>query len=140
MSHRSRALPVSRRRGVSLFEAIAALAIVGATSVGALAVAGAGVRTAEQARRAHEVQALVREHLARVELARDEELQLLPDSLAAGTFAPPFEDYRWEMTARPDAQYAGLFRIALVVRWDAGAFVTESALYRRPARRMLEGE
>jgi type II secretory pathway pseudopilin PulG len=125
---------------VSLIEAIAALAIVGATSVGALAVAGAGVRTAEQARRAHEVQALVREQLARVELARDEELLLLPDSLAAGPFAPPFDDYRWEMAVRPDARYNGLFRIELVVRWDDGAFVTESAIYRRPARRVLEGE
>lgn len=140
MSRRSHVSHAPRRRGVSLFEAIAALAIVGATSVGALAVAGAGVRTAEQARRAHELQALVREQLARLELARDEELRLLPDSLAAGTFAPPFDDYRWEMAARPDARYNGLFRIELVVRWADGVFVTQSAIYRRPARRVLEGE
>jgi len=127
-----------RRPGVSLFEAIAALAIVGATSISALAVAGAGVRTADRARRVHEVQALAQEQLARLELARDEELLALPDSLATGRFAPPFDDYRWEAESRPDARFAGLFAIELVVLWPDGAFATESAIYRRPASQLLE--
>lgn len=137
---RSREWCAPQRRGVSLFEAIAALAIVGATSVGALAVAGAGVRTAEQAQRVHEVQALVREQLVRLELARDEELLALPDSLAAGRFAPPFDAYHWEMDARPDRRYAGLFTIELVVHWPDGAFATQSAIYRRPPMRAMDGE
>lgn len=138
MWRRDRGRPMSRR-GVSLFEAIAALAIVGATSVGALAVAGAGVRTAGQARRVHEVQALVREQLARLDLARDEELLVLPDSLAAGQFAPPFDEYRWQAESRPDRRYAGLFTIEIVVSWPDGAFATTSAIYRRPVMRVLEG-
>lgn len=136
---RGRARATRRRRGVSLFEAIAALAIVGATSVGALAVAGAGVRTAERARRVHEVQALVHEQLVRLELARDDELRALPDSLASGTFAPPFDEYRWQAESRPDPRYAGLVTIELVISWADGAFATTSAIYRRPAARVLEG-
>jgi len=43
------------RRGVTLLEAVAAIAIVGMTSVAALEAAGGEMRTAERARRAIEV-------------------------------------------------------------------------------------
>lgn len=130
----SRVRPVRpvQRHGVSLLEAIIALAIVGATSAAALASAGAGVRAADGARRAHEVEALSQEQLARLALADEAALRALPDSLAAGRFAAPFDDYAWRIESRPDVRTPGLYRVRLEIAWDEGAFVAHSALYRPP--------
>jgi hypothetical protein len=43
---------------VTLFEAVAAVTIIGMTSIGALAAVGAGFRTAERAKRALDAEAL----------------------------------------------------------------------------------
>lgn len=120
------------RRGLSLLEAVAALAIVGATSLGALSVASSGTHAAERARRAHEVQALLDEQRARLTLATEAELRLLPDSLEVGRFDAPFVEYSWRTTVQPDARYPGLFRVRIEVEWSDGAVATEGAEYRRP--------
>jgi type II secretory pathway pseudopilin PulG len=122
------------RRGLSLIEAVAALAIVGATSLGALSVASSGTHAAERARRAHEAQALLEETRVRLALATESELRLLPDSLAGGTFDAPFTDYAWRSDVRPDARYPGLFLVTVEVRWNDGIVVAESAEYRPGGR------
>ena len=121
------------RRGVSLLEAVAALAIVGATSASVLAVTGAGVRTAERARRALEATALAQEALARITLLSEASLRALPDSVGAGTFATPFDEYAWQAAVRPDATIPGLYRVEVAVTWDGGTQPLNTALYRRPA-------
>lgn len=123
------------RRGLSLLEAVAALAIVGATSAGVLAATGAGVRTAERSRRAHEAEALAEEQLALVTVAGGTTLPLLPDSLAHGVFAPPFDEYSWDVTVQPDATLPGLYAVQVDVTWAGGAQSLQSALYRRPPGR-----
>lgn len=127
--------PVRVRRGVSLLEAVAALAIVGATSASILATTGAGVRAAERARRAHEASALADETMARIALLSDEALRVLPDSLSGGTFAAPFDEYAWEASVQGDAQFAGLFTVLVSVQWEGGVQSTTTALYRRPVGR-----
>jgi type II secretory pathway pseudopilin PulG len=121
------------RRGLSLVEAVAALAIVGATSLGALSVASSGTHAAERARRAHEANALLEEQRARLALAAEGELRLLPDSLAAGRFDVPFAEYAWRSEVQPDPRYPGLFAITVEVRWNDGVVVAEGAEYRPPA-------
>ena len=140
MWHASAAAPAHRRvrrrarRGVSLLEAVAALAIVGVTSASVLTVAGAGVRTAERARRAHEATALAQETLARISLLDEASLLPLPDSLRVGTFAPPFADYDWDAAVRADASRPGLYTVDVTVQWEGGGQTLTTAVYRRPRR------
>lgn len=121
------------RRGLSLLEAVAALAIVGATAASVLATTGAGVRGAERARHAHEAAALAEETLARVALLDEESLRALPDSLAGGAYAAPFDDYRFSTALRGDAAVPGLVVVDVTVEWDGGQQQYTTALYRRAA-------
>ncbi|MGE5731089.1 MAG: type II secretion system protein, partial [Gemmatimonas sp.] len=59
------------RRGITLLEAVVAIAIVGMTSVAALEAAGGEMRTAERARRAIEVEALASSRLEFMDLLTD---------------------------------------------------------------------
>ncbi|MFN7459329.1 MAG: hypothetical protein ACK5U0_18290 [Gemmatimonas sp.] len=128
------------RRGLSLLEALAALAIVGATSAGVLAATGAGLRTATRARHVVEAEALALEVYARLALASDAALRALPDSLAGGQFPEPFAEYDWRATVRPHAEWAGLVTVEIAVTWPEGAHRLASALYRRaPAAALEEG-
>ena len=124
------------RRGVSLFEAVFALAIVGVTAIGALAAVGAEMRTAERARRVLEVEALANERLVFLYLLTDRDLLNLPDSVSAGVFEPPFDQYKWTTTSTPSETYPGLYDIRLTVTWQEGTqpntYAVSAAQYRRP--------
>lgn len=120
------------RRGISLFEAVAALAIVGMTAVSALAAVGAEMRTAERARRALVVEALATQRLDYMSLLSDRELQSLPDSVARGTFEPPLAEYRWTASAAPSSAQAGVYAVHVNVEWKAGSYALHSYIYRRP--------
>lgn len=120
------------RRGISLFEAIAALAIVAVTSVSALAAVGAEMRTAEKARRAIEVEALITERVDYLSIMTDRELQSLPDTVANGRFEVPFEEYAWSTSSSPSTLYPGLYDIEIALEWPGGSHQVTSAVYRRP--------
>ncbi|HEV8410426.1 MAG TPA: hypothetical protein VGQ30_07950, partial [Gemmatimonadaceae bacterium] len=77
-------MPPRARRGVTLFEAVAALAVVGTVAVSALSAASGEMRTAARARRALEVEALATSRLDFLALMNDQQLQNLPDSVAKG--------------------------------------------------------
>jgi type II secretory pathway pseudopilin PulG len=126
------------RRGLSLLEAVAALAIVGATSAGVLAATGAGLRTAAQARHAYEAEALSLEMHAMLALADEGTLRALPDSLAGGRFPEPFAQYRWKTEVRPHSEWGGLLMVQIEVQWPEGAHRIASALYRRPPAERTE--
>jgi type II secretory pathway pseudopilin PulG len=125
-------MPRRARRGVSLFEAVAALAIVGVTAVSALSAAGGEMRTAERARRALEVEALATARLDFLALMSDQQLQNLPDSVAKGTFEPPLDGYKWATTATPLATQAGIYDVRILVDWKGGSYRLQSYVYRRP--------
>ncbi len=120
------------RRGITLFEAIASLAIVAVTTISALATVGAEMRTAERARRAIEVEALMTERVNLLHLATDRELQSLPDTIADGQFDAPLDEYSWSTTSSPSAMYPGLYDVTVTLAWRGGSSTVHTAQYRRP--------
>jgi type II secretory pathway pseudopilin PulG len=120
------------RRGITLFEAVVALTIVGLTAAGAMAAAGGELRTAERARRAVEVEALATQRLDFLALLNDRELQLLPDSVARGTFPAPLDQYEWTTSAAPVTAEAGVYDVRVKVSWDDGSYTLRTYLFRRP--------
>jgi type II secretory pathway pseudopilin PulG len=135
MPRRARMLRTTRK-GISLFEAVAAVTIVGITAVSALSAAGSEMRTAARARRAIEVEALATSRLDFLALMSDQQLQNLPDSVAKGTFDAPLDGYKWETTATPLATQAGVYDIRISVIWKEGtgdnSYYLRSYVYRRP--------
>jgi type II secretory pathway pseudopilin PulG len=122
----------SNRRGISLLEAVVAIAIVGITSVSALEAVGGDMRTAERARRAIEVEALASSRLEVMDLLTDRELQALPDSVESGKFLPPLDEYSWKATSAPLSDQAGIYAVRVTVDWPAGSYVVRTYQYRQP--------
>jgi len=124
------------RKGVTLFEAVAALAIVAATAVSALSAVGGEMRTATRARQALEIEALATSRLDFLALMSDQQLQNLPDSVAKGTFDPPLNAYTWTTTTTPLATQAGIYDVRIQVGWKDGlkdaTYALHSYIYRRP--------
>jgi type II secretory pathway pseudopilin PulG len=125
-------MPRRARNGISLFEAVAALAIVGVTSMSALSAVSGEMRTAARARRALEVEALATSRLDFLSLMSDQQLQNLPDSVAKGTFDPPLDGYKWVTTATPLATQAGIYQVRIEVDWKESSYTLQSYVYRRP--------
>ena len=125
-------MPTRSRSGISLLEAVVAVAIVGMTSISALEAVGSGMRTAEKARRAAEAEALATSRLDFMTLMTDRELQALPDSVAKGTFPEPLEEYSWTTTSKADADQAGIYSVHVTITWPNGSYTVPTYLYRRP--------
>jgi type II secretory pathway pseudopilin PulG len=129
---------MSRRakKGVTLFEAVAALAIVGVTAVSALSAVGGEMRTATRAKQALDVEALATSRLDFLALMSDQQLQNLPDSVAKGTFDAPLDSYKWVTTTTPLATQAGIYDVRIQVEWKDGpkdaTYGLHSYIYRRP--------
>jgi type II secretory pathway pseudopilin PulG len=120
------------RRGITLFESVAALTIVGLVAISALEAVGAEMRTAERARRALEVEALATMRLDALELLNDQELQAIPDSVAAGQFDDPLGEYTWTIESTPVAELPGVYDVALTINWENGSYPIHTKMYRRP--------
>jgi prepilin-type N-terminal cleavage/methylation domain-containing protein len=120
------------RSGFSLLEAVIALAIVGVTSVAALAAAGAELRATQLARRAVEAEALATDRLAAIGILTAEELRQMPDSIASGRFEPPFDAYRWRVDSEQTLGEEGLTDVTVTVEWPSGLYEMRTKLYRRP--------
>ena len=120
------------RRGISLFEAVASLAIIGVVSAAALEAVGGDMRTAVRARRAIEVEALATQRLDFLALLNSNEMTDLPDSVSKGQFDKPLDAYHWTTTAKPRSDVGGLFDVVVSVTWADGAYALHSAVYRRP--------
>jgi type II secretory pathway pseudopilin PulG len=120
------------RRGITLFESVAALTIVGLVAISALEAVGAEMRTAERARRALEVEALATQRLDALELLNDQELQVIPDSVATGTFDAPMDEYSWTIESSPVADQPGVYDVSLDITWENGSYPIRTKMYRRP--------
>jgi prepilin-type N-terminal cleavage/methylation domain-containing protein len=120
------------RSGFSLLEAVIALAIVGVTAIAALSAVGNELRATEYARRALEADALAADRLAAIGILTDEEFRQMPDSIAAGRFPPPFDEYRWTVHAEPVLGEEGLTDITVQIEWGVGSLAIQTKLYRRP--------
>jgi len=120
------------RRGITLLEAVAAIAIVGMTAVSALEAVGGDMRTAERAKRAIEVEALATSRLEVMNLLTDQELQSLPDSIQDGKFSAPLDEYGYKATSAPVSDQAGLYAVHLTVSWTNGSYTLKTYMYRTP--------
>lgn len=123
----------SDRAGFTVLEAAIAVMIVGLAAVAVLSSFGTTLRTATRARQALEAEALATDRLSRATLLERDELQHLPDSVASGRFAAPFETYAWHTTARELRDEPGLFDIGVEISWAEGRYALPTRLY-RPAR------
>lgn len=124
-----------RRAGFTILEAAVALVIVGMVGVATLSAFAAQTRTAEQAQRGREFVALAKHQLAHVELLSAEELNALPDSLAAGRFAAPFEHHEWSASANRVTEEDDLFDVHVRVSAGDESYDLHTRLY-RPRRRV----
>ncbi len=120
------------KRGITLFESVAALTIVGLVAISAMEAVGAEMRTAERARRALEVEALATQRLDAMELLNDQELQAIPDSVASGQFDEPLDEYTWTVESAPVAEQPGVYDVALTIDWENGSYPIRTKMYRRP--------
>lgn len=132
MRIRSRSRGRAPRAGISLLEAVVAVAIVGMTAISALESVGGGMRTAEHAKRAMEAEALASSRLEFFDLMTDRELQSLPDSVASGKFPEPLDEYEWKATSAPLAEQAGVYDVRVIVTGPAGSYTLKSYQYRVP--------
>lgn len=122
------------RKGITLFEAVASVAIVGAVSAAALSAVGSQYRTTARAQRALVVEALATSRLDLLELlSADRDLQSLPDTVAQGEFPAPLDEYKWKTTVSPVSDEAGLYNVRITVLWKDGQYQLKSRAYRRPA-------
>jgi type II secretory pathway pseudopilin PulG len=89
-----RAEPAARP-GFVLLEAVVALAIIGLFAIALLETTGTQLRTAAKANTLLVARSLADDRLAALRLLDYDDLDDVPDSLLAGTFPPPFEEYSW---------------------------------------------
>ncbi|MEP6835746.1 MAG: hypothetical protein ABJB74_20330, partial [Gemmatimonas sp.] len=120
------------RKGITLFEAVAAVAIVGAVSAAALSAVGSQYRTTARAQRALVVEALATSRLDFLDLlSNDRDLQTLPDTVAQGEFPAPLDEYKWKTAVSPVSDEAGLYNVLITVLWSDGQYQLKSRAYRR---------
>lgn len=120
------------RRGFTLFEVMVALVIVGMVTASAMQVIASGMAAAEQSQRVMESEALMSSRLEAIGLMTDDDFQSVPDSMAAGVFDYPMEDYSWTMQVYPDDRYEGLYQVQVTVSGRDYVYKTSTYAYRRP--------
>jgi len=120
------------RRGFTLLEAVVALAVLGLAGVAALEAMGGQLRAAERAKSATTAAALAQDRLATVALLLRSELDPVRDSIARGTFQPPFAQYRWRISIRPVLGEVDLYDVMVEVTSDAGRINVATRIFRPP--------
>ncbi len=100
----------TRRPGFVLMEAVVALAIISLFAIGLLSMVGAQVRAADRSKVLLLERALAEDRLMAVQLLDNEDMNDVPDSLATGTFAEPFQDFTWSIKVDPVDDEYDLFR------------------------------
>jgi len=126
-----------RRSGFVLLEAVVALAILGVASIVLLQVRAQQIRVATQAHELLTAQALAEDRISAIRMLDYLLLADPPDSLMAGVFPPPFEEFTW--TARVDLmedEY-DLFGVEVEVLGPAERFPLRTLMHR--ARPVLAG-
>ena len=120
----------SNRAGFVLLEAIVALAIISLISLGLLQARGQQIRVATQARELLTAQALAEDRLATLRLLNYENLEQPADSVLAGAFPAPFEDFSWMTTVEVLEDEYDLFSVDIVVTGPAERFLLGTLVHR----------
>lgn len=114
-----------------MLEAIVALAIVGVVCVGVLGAYGGAIRADVIAADRLPLAALAAERIAAVDLVAGS-LQRLPDSLARGAFAAPYQSATWETETRRVDQTEGLYDVIVRIRDGTDVYTLQTRRYRAP--------
>ena len=101
--------------GFVLLEAVVALAIISLFAIGLLSMVGAQVRGTDRATVLLLERALAEDRLMAAGMLDHEDLNDLPDSLATGTFAEPFEDFTWTLKVTPVEEEYDLFTTDVLI-------------------------
>ncbi|MGH7503330.1 MAG: type II secretion system protein [Longimicrobiales bacterium] len=118
-----------RRGGFVLMEAVVALAIIGLVTIGLLSATAAQVRTASKAKVLLTARALAEDRLSALQLLDYTSLEDLPDSLASGTFPPPFASYSWSARVELMEDEYDLFGAEVVVTGAGEAFPLRTMIH-----------
>ncbi len=116
--------------GFLLLEALVALAIVGVVAVALLGAVGAQVRSADKGSVLLTASALAQDRAVSFRVLDVEALRRPPDSLVAGVFPPPFDDFRWEAEVEAVDGEDGLFALEVVVLGRGERFPLQTLLHR----------
>ena len=122
---------MTARRGFVLLEAVIALLIVSTFAIAALGALGGRLRTAGTVEQTLTARALAEDRFAAVELSPGIP-QPLPDTVARGAFAAPFDGFRWTAATRPVRDEENLYDVVVTVTWDEGNFSLNGRLFRPP--------
>jgi len=120
----------SSRAGFVLLEAVVALVIISLVSLALLQARGQQIRVATQARELLTAQALAEDRLAALRLLDYENLERPPDSILAGAFPAPFEDFFWTTTVEVLEDEYDLFSVDVVVTGPAERFLLGTLVHR----------
>jgi hypothetical protein len=118
-------------------EAVVALAIIGLFSIALLAAVGTQVRTANQGNVLLIERSLAEDRLMSLRMLDYDGLKEIPDSLAAGSFPEPFEDFSWTASASVVADEQDLFNASIVVTGQGYTLPIQAMLHR--PRPLIEG-
>jgi type II secretory pathway pseudopilin PulG len=124
-----RAYTDAPRGGFVLMEAVIALAIISLIAVALLGATAAQVRTADKGALLLVAQSLADERMATLRALGWFELSELPDSLAAGTFPPPFHEYAWQAEVAPVDGELDLFSLGVRVTVADEAYTMRSLIH-----------
>ena len=129
----------ARRGGFVLMEAVVALAIIGLVAIGLLSATGAQMRAASKARVLLTARALAEDRLSALELLDYAALADVPDSLATGTFAAPFESFSWTVRIEPMEDEYDLFGAEVIVNGNGESFPLRTLIHMpKPVFQMTE--
>lgn len=126
-----------RRGGFVLLEAVVALAILGMASIVLLQVRAQQIRVATQARELLTAQALAEDRISAIRMLDYQLLADPPDSLIAGVFPPPFQDFSWNAQISLMEDEYDLFGVEVEVLGPAERFPLRTLMHR--ARPVLAG-
>lgn len=120
------------RHGFLLLEAAVALLMIGLVAGGALELYAAETRAARREPARIVATALAQDRLAAVRLLDARQLGRLPDSLARGRFAPPFEGFRWRTSVRRTGE-SDLYELHVAIDWADGTLAEATQAFVPPS-------
>ena len=119
------------RRGFTILEAGVSLAIVALVCVGILGAYGGSLRADAVAADRLPLASLAVERLATVDIAPGSLLRL-PDSVARGAYAAPYDGVRWTIDTRAVTRVPGLVEVNVRVHDATDAYTLRTRRYRTP--------
>jgi type II secretory pathway pseudopilin PulG len=129
----------SNKPGFVLLEAVVALMIISLFAIALLTTVGAQVRASDRANVLLVARALAEDRLAAVQMLDYDHIKDMPDSLVAGSFPHPFEDYSWTARTTPVNEEQDLFAAEVVVSGYGYAYPVQTMLHRFSAIQTTTG-